>query len=294
MTNHATTISHLQAGTISGQRYALNIPNEAMQGPAGFRLSNQTGSSLDFKDFREYQPGDDLRRIDWNAYARSDRLIVKLYRDEVAPHLDLIIDTSRSIDLPNTPKAAASLRLAAILATAASNAGCSLQSWNAGDSITPITNGNHPAPQWTPPDFITNTPPHEAIHTPPHPRLRRHGIRILISDLLWDADPMLFLRPFSDGATAIHIIQLLTNEEQNPSIQGNHRLTDIESAHYNDIFIDTIARSSYQAALASHQRQWSSACRRTGASFSIITAETLMDKVPDLAHLQQAQIILAI
>ena len=45
----------------------------------GNRKSTQKGSSTEFSDFREYMPGDDIRRIDWNAYGRLDRLYVKEY-----------------------------------------------------------------------------------------------------------------------------------------------------------------------------------------------------------------------
>ena len=294
MTTATETINHLHAGTIAGQRYALTIPREAMQGPAGFRLSNHAGSSLDFKDFREYQPGDDLRRIDWNAYARSDRLIVKLYREEVAPHLDLIIDGSLSMNLPKSPKLPATLRIAALLASAANNAGCTLQAWLAGDTIAPIANGKRPAPEWQPPTFNASTPPHEAIHRPPAPHWRRNAIRIFISDLLWDNDPILFLRPFATGAAAIHIIQILTHEEEHPSTQGNHRLIDIETNQKHEIFIDAVARDHYRSALASHRRLWNSSCRRIGASFSTITAETMLDNNPSLSILQKSKIINAI
>ena len=67
-------------------------------------------------DHREYQPGDDLRRLDWAAYARSDKMIVKLYRQEVCPHLDVVIDGSRSMALEGTQKLRAGVALAAALA----------------------------------------------------------------------------------------------------------------------------------------------------------------------------------
>ena len=68
-------------------------------------------------EHRDYQPGDDLRRMNWSAYARSDKLVVKVFRQEVCPHFDLVIDGSRSMMLEGTQKLRATLGLAAALAT---------------------------------------------------------------------------------------------------------------------------------------------------------------------------------
>src|SRR6201995_1984911 len=97
----------LRDGEKLGLRYALQIPQVAASGIVGSQSGRRAGSSIDFQDYREYQPGDDLRFIDWGIYARSDRLTVKLFREEVTPHLDLILDGSRSMNLPETAKAGA-------------------------------------------------------------------------------------------------------------------------------------------------------------------------------------------
>ncbi len=74
---------YLITGEQVGARYSLAAPRNAPSGAAGAQLGRSIGSSLEFMDHREYQPGDDLRRIDWSAYARSDNLTVRLYREEV-------------------------------------------------------------------------------------------------------------------------------------------------------------------------------------------------------------------
>src|SRR6185312_362794 len=110
-------------GTRAGLRYALGLPRQAPVGVAGAALGQRAGSSLEFRDHREYQPGDDLRHIDWNAFARSDQLSVKVFREEITPHLDVVLDASRSMALEGTAKERATLALAALLVTAAANAG---------------------------------------------------------------------------------------------------------------------------------------------------------------------------
>ena len=121
---NATLRQALRDGEQLGIRYALQIPQVAASGLTGSRSGRRAGSSIDFQDYREYQPGDDLRFIDWGIYARTDRLTVKLFREEVTPHLDLILDGSRSMHLEETAKAGAVAKLAALLATSAANAHC--------------------------------------------------------------------------------------------------------------------------------------------------------------------------
>lgn len=64
---------------------------------AGARKSSAKGSSLEFSDFREYTQGDDLRRVDWNGYARFGRLYTKLFNEERQAVLNIILDGSMSM-----------------------------------------------------------------------------------------------------------------------------------------------------------------------------------------------------
>ncbi|MDE7268316.1 MAG: DUF58 domain-containing protein, partial [Lachnospiraceae bacterium] len=73
-----------------GHRTSMNL--------TGNRKSMQKGSSMEFSDFREYMPGDDIRRIDWNAYGRLDRLYVKEYMEEKEAVVSILLDTSASMD----------------------------------------------------------------------------------------------------------------------------------------------------------------------------------------------------
>src|SRR5262249_29301303 len=128
----------LLEGERVGMRYSLAVPRTMAAVRAGLQMGQRTGSSLEFKDHREYQPGDDLRQIDWNAFARSDKLIVKLFREEISPHLDIVVDGSRSMAVEGSAKAEAAVALAAILAVAAENAGYSHSVWLAREWCAPV------------------------------------------------------------------------------------------------------------------------------------------------------------
>src|SRR5438105_12487100 len=64
----------------------------------GERRSPKRGQSVEFADYRNYAHGDDLRRVDWNAYARMERLFIKLYQEEEDLTVHVLLDASRSMD----------------------------------------------------------------------------------------------------------------------------------------------------------------------------------------------------
>src|SRR2546427_7541596 len=81
----------------------------------GERRSPRRGHSVEFCDYRAYGVGDDLRYVDWNIYARLDRLHVKLFVDEEDLCLHLLVDASNSMDFGQPTKLAYAARLAAAI-----------------------------------------------------------------------------------------------------------------------------------------------------------------------------------
>ena len=79
-------------------RLKLAVDKKSNASLLGSRKSVRKGSSAEFSDFREYMPGDDIRAIDWNAYARLDRLYIKEYMEEKESSVSLFIDLSKSMD----------------------------------------------------------------------------------------------------------------------------------------------------------------------------------------------------
>src|SRR5215831_20927904 len=94
------------------------MPRIPVGGRLGERLGFGVGSSLEFQHYRQYSPGDDLRHVDWAAYARSEVLSVRLYREEVAPRIDIVVDRSLSMTV-TSGKAKAYGELLGLVACAA-------------------------------------------------------------------------------------------------------------------------------------------------------------------------------
>jgi len=280
---------YLMDGERAGMRYTLSVPHNAPSGVTGEQMSNRAGSSLEFMDHREYQPGDDLRRIDWSAYARSDKLTVKLYREEVSPHLDLVLDGSRSMTLDKSAKVQAVLGLGAVFAAAAANAGYSHCAWMTREGCERVGNGSDSPSVWEQIAFDYRGNPAESFtRLPPvwHPR----GIRILLSDLLWLGDPMLTLWHLADRAAAIVVVQVVAKADVEPPERGNIRLVDSETDEVMELFLDGVAEQRYREAFARHQQNWHRAAKQVGAVMTTVTAEDLV-RDWDLAELVATEIL---
>jgi uncharacterized protein (DUF58 family) len=269
--------SYLIEGERAGMRYAIEPPRTASAMLAGLQLGRQAGASLEFRDHRDYQPGDDLRRIDWNAFARSDRLTIKLYREEISPHLDIVLDGSRSMALEGAEKARAAIGLAAAFAVAAENAGYSHNAWLARAYVEPVANGSNRPALWRSLALDFRGAPAEGFMRTPA-EFRRQGIRVLISDLLWLGEPTTVLQSLSQGAASLVVAQTLASIDADPPERGRVRLLDSETDERREIFIDDAAIRRYRDALARHQQNWHRACRQIGAIMvSVIAEEVVAD-----------------
>jgi len=293
--------SYVSEGRQAASRYGLAAPRRAPQGTAGSQLGRLAGESMEFMDHREYQPGDDLRRLDWAAYARSDKMIVKLYRHEVCPHVDLVVDGSRSMALPGTEKRRATVNLAAAVITAADNSGYSHRAFLTGRGCQPIPEGweqaGHPrsgsgssergAGVFLPAFALDAAEsPAESFRSLP-PAWRTWGMRVIVSDLLWLGDPLELLLAVSQRAAAVYVIQVLAADDLTPPHQGNHRLVDSESGAAEELFLDAAAVARYRGNLQRHCDAWRQAARQTGAVLVPLVAEELC-RTWDLSPLVEA------
>lgn len=270
-------------------RYRIGAPRNIQRGLVGSLLGNRSGSSLEFMDHREYVPGDDLRRIDWNAFARGNKLSIKLYRDEVHPHVDIIIDCSRSMALADSEKARATLGLAAIFAQAACNSDYTFAAWQVGRGCEKVAGGTDRPMLWDGIDFDSELGCCESFKLR-MPAWQPKGIRILLSDLFWLGDPHETLSILGDRASAVFIVQVLAESDADPAQRGNVRLRDCETNRSKDIFVDAAAEKKYKQNLARHQHNWNRGCRQVGAVMTTVIAERIVARW-ELDELVMAEIL---
>jgi uncharacterized protein (DUF58 family) len=255
---------HLAAGIAIGAAWRLALAARSRGGRAGSRAGTGPGSSLEFEEYRDYHPGDDLRRLDWGVYARTDRLVLRTEREEVSPRCDLVVDVSRSMGL-SADKAAATWKVAGLLATAARAAGLDVAAWRAAGEAVPLAGAGAEPLAWRPLDLDGDAGPERAL--PVMPPLRRGGVRLLVSDLLFPADPEWLVRSLVAGAAAATVVQVLADAEAAPEAVGEVRLRDVESGALRDLFVDGAAVEAYRRALAGHVGRWAVACRRHMVGF---------------------------
>ena len=89
-----------ELGRSDGRALRFVLPRLALRGAIGPRLGSRAGESLEFQDYRDYAPGDDLRNLDWTVLARTGREVVRVRREEVAPVIEVFRDRSASMDVP--------------------------------------------------------------------------------------------------------------------------------------------------------------------------------------------------
>lgn len=232
----------------------------------GESLSIRKGASLEFSDYRLYQPGDDFRYIDWNIYNRLDRLFVKLFTAEQNLTVHILIDTSKSMSFGDPSKLWYAGRLAAALGyLAVSNldrVGVSAFAEGIEHSMQPVRQKSQAFALF---DYIAALEPSGRTDFNKtlrdySLRTRRPGLAILITDLL---DP----GGYAEGLQAliyrrfdVLLIQVLNEEEMKPGIKGPFRLVDGETKEETELTVEAETVSAYQDQLGSYFQEVEDFC----------------------------------
>jgi uncharacterized protein (DUF58 family) len=263
------------AGEAAARRYSLAVPRGGPVSRVGPTFGARAGSSLEFRDYRGYAPGDDLRHVDWNAYARTDQLTVKLFREEVSPHLDILLDGSRSMALVGSAKEQANLALAGFFSAAATNAGFSHAGWLLAGDAQPLGSRDRNPVIWDTIRFDDRRDPSTALASA-SARWRPRGVRVLLSDLLWNADPARVVRQLADRASSAVVLQVLAEADANPPVGGYLRLIDSETDEVREVRVDASMGARYRANLTRLQGHWNDSCRGAGVVFATVIAEEVL------------------
>ena len=248
----------------------LRISHPARGGAGGARRSRALGSSAEFSDFREYAPGDDIRRIDWNAYARFDRLFMKLFMEEQESAVTVAVDGSASMG----EKREAAVKAAEAVSYLALTGGDRLRLiWlrERDALISPPYAGRAAYPKAA--DFLKAQAMDGRTDLPaalrsvdPYPR----GMTFLITDgyqedgLEKTLDLLLYRR--QEAA----LIQALSAFEMAPDLEGALRLQDAEGAPDLDILMDGAALRQYQDTLSAFLRDSRAACHGRGIGYLLL------------------------
>jgi len=252
--------------------YALGLPRMPTAGRSGELLGRGTGSSLEFQEYRQYLPGDDIRHVDWAAYARSDALMVRMYREEISPRTEILFDVSRSMTTGEGAKEHVTRQVTAAFAQWCGRIGGQPTLIPLGDErpLTPLGQNGIDRLEMLP--FEAQGTLVELLDDHAIP-LKPQAVRIVISDFLFPHDPDSLIRRLAAGASALWVIQLLTAWEADPTELGGRRLVDIEVGGETDMLINRTAIAAYTERLGRLQAELTRACRRAHAPFVTLIAD---------------------
>ena len=250
----------------------LPLRSRIWQGQAGEFAGGGTGSSMDFQDHRAYSPGDDPRHINWQSYARTGSYTMKLFREEVRPVVDLILDASESMFF-DPEKAARTAELFYLIAESSQSAGASLALHAVrGDAtvmLDPATPRSH---QWL--QTARSLPASDSATSPDLSRvpMRANAIRVFLSDLLFAADPEPILRHIGQRHGSLVILSPFLESEARPEWSGNYEFIDAERNSHHPHRIEPATLRRYQEAYVNHFALWKQHSRRHQAAFARIPA----------------------
>lgn len=267
----------LRAVGARGQGWAevfrLPFGKRVWKGASGDQQGSGTGSSLDFQDHRSYLPGDDPRHINWQAYARSGNYTMKLYREEVRPLVDLVIDASPSMFLGDA-KSLRTVELLYFLVHAVLKSGASGRFYLASPGgSTPLRTEALTGHAWTEP---VKSLPGGPASTPPRLEaipFRARSMRIVLSDLLFHGDGEPMLRQLASQRGFGSIFAPFSRDEAEPAWSGNYEFIDAEDGtrHQRRVQLDLLQK--YRTAYRRHFEGWKQQGRRYDVSVVRVPAE---------------------
>ena len=255
------------------ERLLLLMRSPVRGGLKGGRRSVKRGQSVEFADYRDYTVGDDLRQLDWNVYARLERLFVKLFVEEEDVTVTLLVDASASMaggqpsKLLFAKRAAAALGYVALASedrvAVSSLAGraarrrvamrgsgrifrllADLSSIESADGATDLlAAARHAAAQ-----------------------LHGRGVVILISDLLDPAADRV-IRELAATGSELVVLHVLSPDELDPSLEGDLRLVDVETGDGIDVTVDLATIDAYRRRLAAWKAGFAEVAAKRRASY---------------------------
>jgi len=266
---------------------------------AGLHRSPDFGFSQEFAEYRAYTPGDDLRHVDWNLFARTERCYLKRYRGETNSQLTVLLDASKSMQYTSGPPPKmdyARFIAAALFYLAIQNqrdaAGLIVFDDEVREYIRPSTRpgqlarlfaGLERAAPQARTDFAK--PLQHFTHS-----LHRRGIAILISDFY--ADPATIVReiaPLRFRGNEVILFHILDPQEIRPVLGSSALLVDLETDQRIEV-VPEYAKTTYRAKIDTHIEQLRTHARAAGMDYHLLLTDRPLDyALREYLSLRQAE-----
>ncbi len=259
------------------------LTRRAMPGDMqGERRSPRRGSSVEFADSRPYAPGDDIRQIDWNLYARMERFYLKLFVAEEELTIHLLVDTSSSMDWGEPNKLLYARRAAGAFGYIALSGldRVTVQAVGGPTASLPLVRGKRGAlPLF---DFLQRMPSGGGSLVETCRRYMRSarnvGPLLLCSDLL-DANWKEALRTLASRPFEITLLHTLAPQEITPDLDGDFRLIDAESGEPVEITADLETLRQYQNNLREWREEIEAFCSGRGINYVFVDTSVPIEDI---------------
>lgn len=251
----------------------------------GERRSKRKGQSVEFADFRNYVAGDDLRFIDWNTYARLEKLFLKMFLEEEDLHFYVLLDASRSMDFGTPTKLHYAKQLAAALAFIGLVRADRVKIETLGQPAHkpgPVYRGR--ASVWRMLDSLDHIEAGETTSLAAGVknfcvRNSGKGILVLISDLMDKSGYEQALRYLVAQQMDVYVIQVLSSEELDPDIKGDLKLVDCEDQDIAEITASAPLLARYKQTLAAFTGGARDFCTRRGMTYLLANTQLPIEQL---------------
>lgn len=253
-------------------RFNLALKKQSTEIRQGEQTSASQGQGMIFEDHTTYTPGDDIRRVDWKAYARTGELFIKRFEEEKSVTVHILVDRSSSMDYGNENKYDYAGKLGLAIAYMVSNTNDRFRFSVFSETITDISSARRNANMAGLVDTLNElrkTPESrvERCMTEYSNRIRNKSVVIVISDFLVDIEEI-ESGLASMGNTDVILVNTLDATEIDPSsLEGDKILKDPESESKVRTYLSKKIKQHYRQKMEEHTSRIEEAAQRYGAEY---------------------------
>lgn len=253
----------------------------------GSRKARSYGNTVEFADFREYFPGDDIRRIDWNVYARFEKYFIKLFTDERQMQNHILIDCSMSMACGKPEKATAALKIAAafgyLSVDSMDRVSYKLLKGDKAEelpfNVTSKDSFYRAAQYLETTEFDGDTDLEKSVLSIGKPG-SDDGLTIIISDFFTESNWKKMVDFLIYRRREVLLIQVLSPDELYPGFDGRIHMIDSEIYDRSmKMIVNKKMMSAYQQALDDYEKEIIDFCASRGVTFFTVSSDDPIEKV---------------
>lgn len=285
-------ISHLNDSFFSRlETLALNLKSNMTGYFGGKHLVSTYGQTVEFSDFREYQLGDDIRRIDWNLYSRFEKFFIKLFTDERQMQVQIFLDCSASMGKDDQPKGAYAVAAAAALGYLAvhnmDKVSFHLMKGEVSENPFGTIIGKNAffraISSLSEMNFDGETDVEKSVISCPDTG-SNNGLSVIVSDFFTDSDWKKAVDYLCYKNRQVLLLQVLSPEEVDPSYTGRVNLLDSEAVDLSDsknmkIKITRSMQKAYEEAYRDFTQDIRTFCSKRGVDYIPVRTDSQIERV---------------